>query len=77
MATLKGLKSMICCAWAVLLLSFTAYAEVLKNPAIASKCKRMALKRVNGEWQSTKIPSACLTDSDEEAARLCKEVNFN
>ena len=76
MATLRGFNKILCCFWGFLFLSFSAYAEVLKNPAIASKCKRMALKRVNGLWESTKIPSACLTDSDEEAARLCKEVSL-
>lgn len=50
------------------------WAEVIENPAIASKCKRMALRRVNGEWESTHLPSECMTDSDEEAARLCKEA---
>lgn len=51
-----------------------SFAEVIENPAIASKCKRMALRRVNGAWKSTHIPSECLSDSDEEAAILCKEV---
>lgn len=51
-----------------------SFAEVIENPAIASKCKRMALRRVNGAWKSTHIPSECLSDSDEEAAILCKEA---
>ena len=49
-------------------------AEVIENPAIASKCKRMALRRLNGVWESTHVPSECMSDGDEEAAKLCKEV---
>lgn len=56
--------------------SFSTLAEVIEAPAIASKCKRMALRRVNGEWASTQLISECNTDGDEEAARLCKEVSL-
>ena len=60
--------------FAIYFASFSV-AEVIENPAIASKCKRMALRRVNGGWESTHIPSECAgVDGDEEAARLCKEV---
>ena len=58
----------------VIFFGTAATGEVLTNPAIATKCTRMALRRVGGIWESTHLPSGCGTDSDEEAARLCKEV---
>lgn len=43
-------------------------------PAIASRCKRLAQKRENGVWTSSKVSSTCSTYDDEEAVRICKEV---
>lgn len=62
-----------CWARVFTLLAWT-HAEMIENPAIAAKCKKMAQKRVNGRWQSTHFASNCEADSDEEAARLCKKV---
>ena len=55
------------------------YAEVIKNPAIASKCQRMVLKRSNDAWESTHIPSSCsiVNDPEEDAIKVCKEVSLN
>ena len=47
-----------------------------KNPAVASKCQRMVLKRANDQWESTHIPSSCsiVNDPEEDAVKVCKEV---
>lgn len=48
----------------------------LENPAIAAKCQRMVLKRVNSKWESTRIPSSCsiINNPEEEAVKVCKEA---
>ena len=50
-----------------------------KNPAVASKCQRMVLKRANDQWESTHIPSSCsiVNDPEEDAVKVCKEVTKN
>merc|ERR1711953_126631 len=57
-------------------LVIVTYAEVIKNPAIASKCQRMVLKRSNDAWESTHIPSSCsiVNDPEEDAIKVCKEA---
>jgi len=47
-----------------------------KNPAVASKCQRMVLKRANDQWESTHIPSSCsiVNDPEEDAVKVCKEA---
>ena len=49
-----------------------------KNPAVASKCQRMVLKRANDQWESTHIPSSCsiVNDPEEDAVKVCKEVKI-
>ncbi|CBY12403.1 unnamed protein product [Oikopleura dioica] len=63
--------------WRFLCLVVSALAELsIKNsaPAIASRCKRLAQKRENGVWTSSKVSSTCSTFDDEEAVRICKEA---
>jgi len=52
---------------------------VMRNPAIASKCQRMVLKRANDVWESSHIPSSCsiVNDPEEDAVKVCKEVGYN
>ena len=52
------------------------YVTDQKNPAVASKCQRMVLKRANDQWESTHIPSSCsiVNDPEEDAVKVCKEV---
>ena len=55
------------------------YVTDQKNPAVASKCQRMVLKRANDQWESTHIPSSCsiVNDPEEDAVKVCKEVMGN
>ena len=57
-------------------LSQPLYVTDQKNPAVASKCQRMVLKRANDQWESTHIPSSCsiVNDPEEDAVKVCKEV---
>ena len=54
---------------------FSLPKVTFQAPAIASRCKRLAQKRENGVWTTSKVSSTCSTYDDEEAVRICKEVS--
>ena len=71
-------RKVLCSGIAILIQAALAdrMFDWLENPAIAAKCQRMVLKRVNSKWESTRIPSSCsiINNPEEEAVKVCKEV---